>query len=297
MSRELGETTSDNSKKTLLTIIVPTYNGEAYFEEGLNSILEQMPEDYELIVVDDGSSDGTREKLAGYEGRQANLRICLADHRGASGARNIGLDLARGEYVAFMDCDDCLQKGFLQRSRSLLLKGAALCIFGIERVLLDGSSEFWTVPDRAYPSVSDFADDYIRVRKLLVYSNCNKFYCRRIIENGRIRFEEGISFGEDRLFNYRYLSECGRVGEADTDATDVGTAGTGVITSPMIMLRYLQRSEASMSTGPVSRSREQLMRLHREKMNCFLGLSRGTTEKERQDFENYDFKKEFGTKK
>ena len=79
-----------NDKKTLLSIIVPTYNCEAYLEEGLDSILSQMPEDYELIIVDDGSTDGTRQKLAAYEGRQVNLQICYAEHRGASGARNTG---------------------------------------------------------------------------------------------------------------------------------------------------------------------------------------------------------------
>lgn len=271
-----------NDKKTLLSIIVPTYNCEAYLEEGLDSILSQMPEDYELIIVDDGSTDGTRQKLAAYEGRQVNLQICYAEHRGASGARNTGLDTARGEYIAFMDCDDCLQKGFLERSRPQLFENAALCIFGIERVLLSGESEFWTVADRVYDTVSDFADDYIRTRKLLVYSNCNKFYRRWIINDAQIRFEEGISFGEDRLFNYRYLTACGYICAEDSK----------IITSSLLMLRYLQRSEASMSTEAQGRDRAQIMRLHKEKMRCFLGLSRQTTEQERQDFEEYDLAKE-----
>lgn len=271
-----------NDKKTLLSIIVPTYNCEAYLEEGLDSILSQMPGDCELIIVDDGSSDGTRQKLAQYEGRQANLQICYAEHRGASGARNTGLGAARGEYIAFMDCDDYLQEGFLERSRPLLMEGAALCIFGIERVLLAGDSEFWTVPDRVYDSVSDFADEYIRTRKLLIYSNCNKFYSSKIISGARIRFEEGMSFGEDRLFNYRYLTACGSICRDDSK----------IITSSLVMLRYLQRSEESMSTKPQGRDRAQIMRLHREKMRCFRDLARHATEEERQDFEAYDLAKE-----
>ena len=282
MDRTPGGVYFEEHNKTLLTMIVPAYNCEAYIEEGLDSILSQMAEDLELIVVDDGSADGTREILSEYEGRQENLHICYADHRGASGARNTGLDLARGEYIAFMDCDDRLREGFLQQSRPMLLKKAALCIFGIERVFLSGNSEFWTVADRVYDSPSDFADEYIRTRKLLIYSNCNKFYRRKIIEDAQLRFEEGVSFGEDRLFNYRYITECGSI-RADS---------AEIITSSLIMLRYLQRSGESMSTGQEGRSYDQIMRLHREKMRCFLGLSGGTTEKERRDFEAYDLARE-----
>ncbi len=309
----MTEKMRENTKPTrpLLTIIVAAYNCEAYLEEGLHSILDQMTPEHELILVDDGSSDGTRELLAKYEGRQDNLHVHYGSHRGASGARNLGLANARGKYVAFMDCDDCLQEGFLAESMPLLSTDPALCIFGIERIFLSGESECWKVADRTYKSVSEFADDYIRTRRLLIYSNCNKFYRRRIIEEGTdgpIRFEEGTAFGEDRLFNYRYLTECGRQGagapggatDGTTDETTgrapdgapEGAAGNEVITSSMVMLRYLQRSEESMSTKTALQSEEQLMRLHQEKMDCFLGLSRGTTEQERQDFIAYDLKKE-----
>ena len=275
-----------------LSMIVPTYNCEAYLREGLDSILDQMSREHELIVVDDGSTDGTREKLAEYEeewqGRrreqnqeqEPNLRIRYESHRGASAARNIGLEMADGRYVAFMDCDDCMEEGFLEKSRPMLEKNGALYIFGIRRELLSGEIEDWSVNDQVYDSMSDFADEYIRKRKMLIYSNCNKFYSRRIIEEAQICFEEGVAFGEDRLFNYRYLIECGKLED------------TGVVTSSLTMLRYIERKQESMSTKPIPDYHRQIIRLHREKMNCFLGLSRGTTEEERQDFEEYDLSKE-----
>lgn len=268
--------------KTELSIIIPTYNCETYLEEGLASVLDQMPQEYELIVVDDGSTDGTARKLAAFEGKQENLRVHYAPHAGAAGARNAGLDLARGDYVAFMDCDDCLQNGFLKQSRPLLSQEADLYIFGIERVYLNGDSERWQVRDHAYATVSDFADDYIRTRKLLIYSNCNKFYRKGIIDALGLRFEEGVTFGEDRLFNYGYLMGCRRA----------PGRGAGIITSPMTMLRYLQRSEISMSQRPVTGYRQQMLRLHEAKMRCFLQLSTGTTEQEKKEFEEYDLSKE-----
>jgi glycosyltransferase involved in cell wall biosynthesis len=266
-----------------LSIILPAYNCEAFLEQTLDSMLSGLPEDYELIVVDDGSQDSTAEILKRYEGAGKNIRIAYRDHAGASGARNHGLDLARGEYVAFLDCDDCQTSDFLEKSRPLLKEQAGLYIFGIERIHLAGNSEFWTVRDRVYDSVSDFADDYIRTRQLLIYSNCNKFYCRRIIENAGLRFEESVSFGEDRLFNFDYLR-----------LLDRADPRPAVITSSLVMLRYIQRDRLSLSSKSIPHYFRQVMRLHEAKIRCFSELSEGTSEEEKLDFETYDLSQEIG---
>ena len=260
-----------------LSIILPAYNCEAFLAQTLNSILFRLPEDYELIVIDDGSQGSTAEILKRYEGVRENLLIAYYDHAGASGARNHGLDLARGEYVAFLDCDDCLEEDFLEKSRPLLMEKAGLVIFGIERIYLAGNSEYWTVRDRVYDSASDFADDYIRRRQMLIYSNCNKFYCRRIIEDAHLRFEESVSFGEDRLFNYDYLRLL--------DSADCCPA---VITSSLVMLQYIQRDHLSQSSKWIPHYFHQAIHLHDAKKRCFFELSKGCTEEEKLDFEAYD---------
>lgn len=261
--------------KSLLSIIVPTYNCEEFVHEGIESILQQLPDDYELIIVDDGSTDGTIRKIQAYEGTRSNLKIYYESHRGASAARNTGLDMATGTFVTFMDCDDCLRDDIVEKSRPLFDADADLYIFGIERIPLQGSREYWTVGDHCYETISDFADEYIRTRKLLLYSNCNKFYRRSILEEHRLRFREDIAFGEDRLFNYEYLPHCSKV-----------------ITSSLISLRYIQRSDQSMSTRHVPNYFDTVMMLHDKKMECFLGLSKGTDREERKDFEAYDLSKE-----
>ena len=259
----------------LLSIIIPTYNCEEFVQEGIDSILQQLPGDYELIIVDDGSSDGTVQKLKAYEGIRSNLRVFYGAHKGVSAARNTGLDMATGVFVAFMDCDDCIRENFFAESRSLLEADADLYIFGIERVHLLGNSEFRTVRDHRYETVSGFADEYIRTRRLLVYSNCNKFYRRSILEEHQLRFREDIAFGEDRLLNYNYLLYCGRI-----------------TTSSLIMLRYIQRDKQSMSSRYVPDYFDQVMMLHDEKMKCFLSLSKGTDHEERMDFIAYDLSTE-----
>ena len=259
----------------LLSVIVPAYNCEGYISECLESVLCQMPEDCELIVVDDGSTDATPRILEGYRDTRRNVRILLREHRGVSGARNAGLAAAEGEYAAFLDCDDCLAERFLEITPSLRGQDADLLIFGIERVYLSGQRELWTVRDGYYPTVSDFADEYIRTREMLIYSNCNKLYRRSVTEALSLRFREGLSFGEDRLFNYRFLTGCGAVS-----------------TSERIMLRYLQRSAQSMSARTIPHYFEQVLALHRAKTETFLSLSRGTDEAQRAVFRARDLGKE-----
>ena len=266
----------------LLSVIIPTYNCRDVLDEALGSVLEQLPESCELIIVDDGSTDGTADKLQALGGSQENLRIDLSAHRGASGARNRGLDLAGGKYVAFLDCDDCIRSGFLGKSIPMTKQGADLYIFGIERVPITGNNEYWTVKDGVYMTVGDFADEYIRTRQLLVYSNCNKFYRREVIEREHLRFDEGIDFGEDRLFNYDYLTACSRK----------EGGGPCVITSSLIMLRYIQRNEHSMSSRHIPGYFSKVMDLHEKKMKCFLDLSKESTEEEKLDFEAYDLSRE-----
>ena len=254
----------------MLSVIVPTFNCASYLDECLGSVLEQLPEDCELVVVDDGSTDGTTSMLTSYEAYD-NVRVRYCEHKGASGARNVGLAAASGAYVTFIDCDDAMKPGFMAASRNLMEQDVDLCIFGIERVPLSGNNEFWTVADASYPSASAFADDYIRKRNLMVYSNCNKFYRKAIVDKLGLRFEEGVEFGEDRLFNYAFIKGCRRI-----------------VTSSIVMLSYLQRSENSQSSRHVEHYFERVMGLHEAKMACFLDLAQNTTEEERLDFRACD---------
>ena len=86
-----------------VSAIIPTYNRKAFVLEAIESVLAQTYKDYELIVVDDGSDDGTAEALKQYGER---IRYVYQRHGGVSTGRNRGLELARGEFIAFLDSDD-----------------------------------------------------------------------------------------------------------------------------------------------------------------------------------------------
>lgn len=87
----------------LLSIVVPTFNRSDVIKRAINSVLQQDFTDYEIIVVDDGSTDNTQEVLEAYETR---IKTVFQEHKGVSAARNLGIALSRGELVAFLDSDD-----------------------------------------------------------------------------------------------------------------------------------------------------------------------------------------------
>ncbi len=91
----------------LFSVIIPTYNREQYVGATLESLIAQEHTDWELIVVDDGSDDGTLEIVSGYADRlEGRFQVLQQDHSGCAAARNRGAEVARGEYLAFLDSDD-----------------------------------------------------------------------------------------------------------------------------------------------------------------------------------------------
>ena len=93
--------------RPLLTVIMPSYNAERFIAESIESVLAQTVEDWELIVVDDASSDGTLDIVAEFQRRDSRIRLVAEDaNHGPADARNRGLDQARGDLIAFLDSDD-----------------------------------------------------------------------------------------------------------------------------------------------------------------------------------------------
>lgn len=107
----------------LISIIIPAFNAENYIREALDSIINQAFKDYEIIVVNDGSSDGTVSILQSYP-----VRIINQVNSGASVARNNGLKVAQGEYIFFMDADDTIKENSLAKMASLTANGADVVI-------------------------------------------------------------------------------------------------------------------------------------------------------------------------
>jgi glycosyltransferase involved in cell wall biosynthesis len=97
-----------------VSVIIPAYNAAEHISGALESIFDQTFRDFEVIVVDDGSTDNTKEVVRAFQGKE-NVRYFYQRNGGQSSARNLGVREARGEYLAFLDADDLWMPEFLER--------------------------------------------------------------------------------------------------------------------------------------------------------------------------------------
>lgn len=113
-----------------VSVIIPVYNAERYLPECLDSVLNQTLHEVEVICVDDGSTDGSLKILRQYENLDRRIRIFTQKNFGSGSARNLGLSVARGEFLSFMDADDCYPAGGTLESMYTALKQSGMRICG-----------------------------------------------------------------------------------------------------------------------------------------------------------------------
>lgn len=191
-------------KKDMISVIIPAYNAESYIAECIESVLEQSYSSFELILVNDGSQDRTGEICRKYASAHPAVSVIKKDNGGVSSARNAGLEAARGKWVVFGDSDDYYLPGALELLASLTRKG--------EDIDFGAASTIEIVGGKRYGH-SNFADGVhehpISVHK--EYALWGNIFRRSIIEEHSLRFAEGISYSEDRLFMLEYFLYCRRM--------------------------------------------------------------------------------------
>lgn len=187
-----------------ISVIVPVYNGEKYIRECLDSIFSQTFTDFEIIIVDDGSTDNTFDILTELSVKCNNLSIIRQENKGVSCARNIGIKHAKGKYLCFIDSDDYIKNNFLEKLTEVVRE---------ENVdwVLSGNIEFddkkvskkLILPEKEYVLSKEI--DCLQFFNLsLLTAPFAKLYRRDIIINNNLLFNEKISYAEDREFNIYY---------------------------------------------------------------------------------------------
>ncbi len=184
------------------SIIIPVYNVEAYLPACLDSVLAQdSASDYEVILVDDGSTDRSGASCDEYAAKHPAFRVIHKPNGGLSAARNAGLDAAQGGYVLFLDSDDLWKPELLSTMDTLLTQEPDMAAFGYEKFYPDGTRESFPLYAIGCPlSGGDFCRDHDR-RKLLPPTSACMFLYRRAFLGG-LRFEEGLTYCEDLSFNF-----------------------------------------------------------------------------------------------
>ena len=189
----------------LVSVIIPTYNLEAYIEGCIASVRNQDYENLEILVVDDGSRDGTPDILRRLSREDSRIRLFGLTHRGVCAVRNFGLEQAKGQYLAFLDGDDAWRPDFVS-TMVRALEDVDMAVCGMETP--DSPSlrdEMAKNPTPAGAEACYSADAYIRgmLREELSERIGDKFFRRCHLAEQR--FPEDLSHNEDKYFLYRLL--------------------------------------------------------------------------------------------
>ena len=194
-------------EKPTLSLIVPIYNGETYLETCLNSILGQTFRDFEALLVNDGSTDGTSEICHRYARSDSRLQVIDKPNGGVSQTRNYAMDRARGTYLQFMDADDWLAPNAMEvLCHAATSTGCDLVISHFYRVAGERLSPQGHIKKARVLTRQEFAEHMMKAPANFYYGVLwNKLYRRSIVESHRLRCPENVDWCEDFLFNCNYI--------------------------------------------------------------------------------------------
>ena len=190
-----------------VTIIVPIYNAQATLHRCVESVLNQEFTDFELVLADDGSQDGSAVLCDQFAQADSRVRVLHKANSGVSDTRNQAMAQARGEYLQFLDADDWITPN----ATKLLVRSARqhqcdLVVADFYRVVGERVSPKGDIDEEGPFTREEFAAHMMENPADFYYGVLwNKLYRRTIIEAGRLRFQRELSWCEDFLFNLEYL--------------------------------------------------------------------------------------------
>ncbi len=182
-----------------ISVIVPVYNSERVLRECVDSILSQNFKDFELLLIDDGSKDTSPQICDEYAKRDSRIKVYHKTNGGVSSARNLGLDYAQGQWIAFIDSDDYITSNYFV---NVLNQDEDLLVCSYSKF-----NEFGVV-DKIEVILEPVFLDFINYNLVDSLLRCPwaKFYKKELIDN--LRFLPDMKIGEDAYFVFKYLSKC-----------------------------------------------------------------------------------------
>lgn len=198
-------------KTPLISLIIPVYNARKYITQCLYSVMNQTYKNLEIIVVDDGSNDGSLDLCEEIAANDSRICLIHQENAGPSAARNIGLDNANGEYISFIDSDDYISEKMIANLYSLLVcENADMSVCNFERydekTKEYSSSEIKTSDEIINSNVA--LERLFKPNALLLVLVWNKLYKRKLWDN--VRFPLGL-LHEDEVVAHHILGKCKRI--------------------------------------------------------------------------------------
>lgn len=190
-----------------ISVIIPVYNAADFLSRAVGSVLMQEFDDFEVILVDDGSTDGSAWICDELADKDERVRVIHKENGGVSSARNAGLDAANGEFVMFVDADDAITDGSLEQ---MYYANSDFVLAGFEKVLDRKIFESYSPSDSsAYHGTGEICNFFDKVLPLhntyILNSACFKLFRRSLLVENGVRFVDGLSFAEDKIFVMSFL--------------------------------------------------------------------------------------------
>ena len=241
-----------------ISIIIPVYNAENYLRRCIDSVLSQSFTDFELILVDDGSNDKSPQICDEYASQDTRVRVIHKANGGVSAARNDGLDIAKGEYITFIDSDDWVERDYLSTLSNY--RDYDIVFFSHRLIYEDGYiSEF--LFEAKEGDKQNIWEIVASLRKNAVGSNFygytwNKMFRRDIIEKYKIRFIEGLRISEDEVYTLDYCTHAKSIKVLPLCLYNYRVLGTGLTATKNSADEYKKLADSYLSI------------LNRENNNC-----------------------------
>lgn len=193
-----------------VSVIVPVYNSEKYISRCIDSILNQENISLEIIIIDDGSNDGSLNICKAYEQKHKNICVVASKNNGPAAARNKGIVGARGKYVTFVDSDDYISKDMYSKMFSLARSSCAdVAICGFMKTSTNEKSVSYLskllVPNKIYKDkeiTNVILKSYYNGIDIVIPSLCNKLYRTNILKENKLLIDENYVRAEDYWFNF-----------------------------------------------------------------------------------------------
>lgn len=186
-----------NSNDIKVSVIIPAYNVEKYIEKCIDSVINQTYKNLEILVIDDGSKDETGKILDKIKSRDQRIRVVHKKNGGVSSARNTGLDIATGDYIAFLDADDYWAEDFVQHMLGIAQNtGADFCVSKYF-ITKEGEKQF---SKEIIEELTNVQGTALLLSPDTIVGCHNKLYQRELIEKNGLRFSTELFYGEGLFF-------------------------------------------------------------------------------------------------
>lgn len=189
----------------LVSIIIPVYNVEMYLAECIESVLKQTYQNLEILLIDDGSTDSSGKICDEYAQKDTRIKVIHKENGGVSLARNVGLDLAQGEYITFIDSDDFVEKTYVEKMYNALIKNDSDLVFCRYANYINGKIEKVKenfpeklIVDNKDKKFIDFISSFFNKKNKVMGSAWRILYKKELIANSS--FNINIKISEDLLF-------------------------------------------------------------------------------------------------